>query len=339
ITVNFVSRDNHVDNTTLPRSDSTVNTTRSKKIKTTRLTEVNDQTPIQRSQCCTYCTKFIPLFNKSYVNDNLKQYTMCPYCEDIYCNKLCQKNDWILHKQNCHLSYIYSCCGYILRLIKSNSYFLIRLSALARSGYLTSGRGAVTLYFDNMQEVESYVNYNTKYNRLMSVYWPLNTNSNKSTKNLRPIESERLNELCLMYEPQKEFICHVSINTVNYKLVDINLQQYHQSNNSTLLLTSLYENSNGTDITTIRQAYFANLQIELRKRGIEVEEHYPELYEKLCEYISSTETYQHFTPICLFMRHHYSKQLFMCVIMPDSDLDRSWLIDRCLLNQLNICDS
>ncbi|CAF0923573.1 unnamed protein product, partial [Didymodactylos carnosus] len=225
-----------------------------------------------------------------------------------------------------------------------------------RSGYLTLGRGAITLYFDNMQEAESYVNSDVEYNHLMAVYWPLNTSSNKSTQNLRLIELERLKELCAIYEPEQEFICHVTIKaendcnnrhyrytcvsrTINYKLIDTNLSQSQQSNNNTLFLTSLYENLNSIDITTTRHAYFANLQVELRKRGIEIEEHYPELYEKLCEYISSTETLQYFTPICLFMRHRYLNQLFMCVIMPDSDVDRSWLIDRCLLNQTNICDS
>ena len=93
----------------------------------------------------------------------------------------------------------------------------------------------------------------------------------------------------------------------------------------------------------MRQVFFAKLQVELRERGIEIEEHYPELYNKLCDYISSEgdpEKIIAFTPVCLFMRHRYSEQLFMCVITPESEPDRSWLLDRCLIEkQLAIGDN
>ena len=83
----------------------------------------------------------------------------------------------------------------------------------------------------------------------------------------------------------------------------------------------------------MRQVFFAKLQAELRERGIEIEEHYPELYHKLCDYLSPNESKENklfpFTPICLFMRHRYAQQLFMCVITPESEPDRSWLLDRC----------
>jgi hypothetical protein len=93
----------------------------------------------------------------------------------------------------------------------------------------------------------------------------------------------------------------------------------------------------------MRQVFFAKLQVELRERGIEIEQHYPELYNKLCDYISpnsDNEKILSFTPVCLFMRHRYSQQLFMCVITPESQPDRSWLLDRCLIEkQLTVCDN
>jgi len=93
----------------------------------------------------------------------------------------------------------------------------------------------------------------------------------------------------------------------------------------------------------MRQVFFAKLQVELRERGIEIEQNYPELYNKLCDYISpdnDDEKIVSFTPVCLFMRHQYSQQLFMCVITPESEPDRSWLLDRCLVEkQLTICDN
>jgi hypothetical protein len=97
--------------------------------------------------------------------------------------------------------------------MKSNIYLLKRLSTLASSGYISSGRGATLLYFDNMKEADAYVQSNTIENtRLMAIYWSLtDTKSNRAIDNLRLIEYEHLKELCMTYDPSKEFICHVTI--------------------------------------------------------------------------------------------------------------------------------
>jgi hypothetical protein len=103
-----------------------------------------------------------------------------------------------------------------------------------------------------------------------------------------------------------------------------------------------YDDAN-KDHHHMRQVFFAKLQVELRERGIEIEQHYPELYNKLCDYISTNNNNNQivsFTPVCLFMRHRYSQQLFMCVITPESEPDRSWLLDRCLVEKrLTMCDN
>jgi hypothetical protein len=92
----------------------------------------------------------------------------------------------------------------------------------------------------------------------------------------------------------------------------------------------------------MRQVFFAKLQVELRQCGIEIDQHYPELYHQLCDYMSSTNNDSKlfsFTPVCLFMRHRHSQQLFMCVITPESEPDRSWLLDRCVIEKrLAMCD-
>jgi hypothetical protein len=129
-----------------------------------------------------------------------------------------------------------------------------------------------------------------------------------------------------------------------YKLSDIQSNPNLPSTYPTLYLTSLNYSDDQNNTHHMRQVFFAKLQVELRERGIEIEEQYPELYHKLCDYISSRNDNQEnslpFTPICLFMRHRHSQQLFMCVITPESEPDRSWLLDRCLVEkQLAICDN
>jgi len=127
-----------------------------------------------------------------------------------------------------------------------------------------------------------------------------------------------------------------------YKLLDTQPNSNPSSTYPTLYLTSLNYGDDQNNNYHMRQVFFAKLQVELRERGIEIEEHYPELYNKLCDYISSNTNQEKvfsFTPVCLFMRHRHSQQLFMCVITPESEPDRSWLLDRCLIEkQLAICD-
>ena len=118
-----------------------------------------------------------------------------------------------MHKRNCILSNSYSCCGYILRLMKSNEFLLRRLSTLASSGYLSSGRGAALLYFDSMNEADAYVQSTQIENtRLMAIYWSLNDRkTNRAIDHLRSTEYEHLQELTMIYDPTTEFVCHVTI--------------------------------------------------------------------------------------------------------------------------------
>ncbi|CAF3996802.1 unnamed protein product [Rotaria sordida] len=348
---------NFVQNNEIPKQKSTV----SFEIPRPHRVHFNLQT--KQLQHCTTCSRLIQLTSSTTKQRSL---ITCPYCEQIYCSKICQKSDWPIHKRQCILSNSYSCCGYILRLMKSNIHLLKRLTKLASSGYLSSGRGAILLYFDNMKEADAYVQSNTMGNtRLMATYWSVtDVQTNRAIENLRLTEYEHLKELCMTYDPNKELVCHVTIGieadkgntrytcvsrTTIHKLLDVIPNSQLNSNLSntypTLYLTSLnYGNKNNNNNNHhMRQVFFAKLQVELRERGIEIEEHYPELYNKLCDYISTNSDNENvlpFTPVCLFMRHRYSQQLFMCVITPESEPDRSWLLDRCLIEkQLTTCDN
>ena len=73
-----------------------------------------------------------------------------------------------------------------------------------------------------------------------------------------------------------------------YKLLNTDLPVSPSSTFPTVYLASLNYGNDSTNTNHMRQVFFAKLQVELRERGIEIEEHYPELYNQLCSYISAT---------------------------------------------------
>lgn len=97
--------------------------------------------------------------------------------------------------------------------MKSNGLLLKRLSTLASTGYLSSGRGAVLLYFDSMSEADAYAySLHIENTRLMAIYCSLNDpKTNRAIDYLRSSEYDHLEELTMIYDPTTEFVCHVTI--------------------------------------------------------------------------------------------------------------------------------
>jgi hypothetical protein len=65
-----------------------------------------------------------------------------------------------------------------------------------------------------------------------------------------------------------------------------------------------------------RQLFLANLLNEFQSRDIVLRDKYPKLYRDLCMYVEDNKP---FTPVCLFPRDLKRDNLFMCLIMPNSD--------------------
>jgi hypothetical protein len=97
--------------------------------------------------------------------------------------------------------------------MKTNRCLWERLSRLASSGYLTSGRGVAHVFFDNMNEADAYVQSTDIENtRLLASYWPLTDRTSHGLVDyLRRIEYEYLQKLCTTYDVKREFVFHVTI--------------------------------------------------------------------------------------------------------------------------------
>lgn len=142
------------------------------------------------------------------------------------------------------------------------------------------------------------------------------------------------------YDPLNEFVLLASVRMesnefvlkfMKVKLVNESRRlKEHRSPPDTLILTahkmstslkSNHEESTDED----RRIFLANLLVEFETRGIELRSQYPKIYRDLCLYV---EDNRHFTPVCLFPRDLNHMNLFMCLIMPNSEqCNYSWLYD------------
>ena len=110
----------------------------------------------------------------------------------------------------------------------------------------------------------------------------------------------------------------------------------------TLILTSLKRNdtTNNDSMNTIsndedRELFMANLLNEFQMRGIKIREKYPTIYRNLCLYVDENRP---FTPCCLFPRDLTTNNLFMCLIMPNTEpTNYAWLYENEVRNEFNDC--
>ena len=82
-----------------------------------------------------------------------------------------------------------------------------------------------------------------------------------------------------------------------------------------------------------RELFMANLLNEFQMRGIKIREKYPSIYRRLCLYVAENRP---FTPCCLFPRDLSTNNLFMCLIMPDTEpTNYAWLYENEVRVELN----
>lgn len=64
---------------------------------------------------------------------------------------------------------------------------------------------------------------------------------------------------------------------------------------------------------------------ELEVRGVVLKKHFPEVYSRLAAYVDGTS--DRFIPMTIYPRDVTSGRSFMCIIMPDSDVDATTPVD------------
>lgn len=105
------------------------------------------------------------------------------------------------------------------------------------------------------------------------------------------------------------------------------------NDNDTLILTAVpgAEITENMEERKAREICFTNIQSKLRDRGISLRHQYPDVYTKLCMYVSEKKE---FAPITLFPTDRHTGKSFMCLIMPNSEPDVEWKKNPGLMEEL-----
>ncbi|KAL4703149.1 hypothetical protein ACJJTC_016750 [Scirpophaga incertulas] len=297
---------------------------------------------------CKYpkCTSRAPLA------DAKRHYKTCHNCTTLYCSKECRRAHWEKHRKVCLHSRASTLCRQIISAAKEDGDSLHQISTIAHKGYLAVGRGVVKIFFTSPESAEKFTTHGYQYlTEPEYVKWTA----------LQPNEMgvelyTEVVKLCKAYNPETRVILYVAVciisevptkgavkwerqlvsrcaklrlgKTVSVAIQEQNRRRYRRDSKGTpedrdtLILTSKLCNAGEKNAATahkFREICFHNISNELEKRGVGLKKHFPEVYSRLAAYVDGTS--DRFIPMTIYPRDVTTGKSFMCVIMPDSDLD------------------
>ncbi|XP_060850641.1 uncharacterized protein LOC132929351 isoform X1 [Rhopalosiphum padi] len=288
------------------------------------------------------------------VTEARRTFKMCHNCNHMYCSRRCRRAHWQNHRKTCLNRRTAALCPSIVDAIRANDRCAERLSTIARRGYLTHGRGAVKCYFSGVELADKFVRGGGDDMQCEPVY--------AKWTDIDP-DLDALGQLCKTYNPDTRYVLHVSVCVLSevpgpgpvqwerhvvYKCAKMHLDKSlraavtHPPPSAsaeasgpaaddgtagapdTLILTSL-PGRDRRDVRTARRVCFVNVQRHLRQRGVELRHQFPDVHQKLCEYVDGGPDVT-FTPVTVYPRDRASGKTFMCIIMPDTEPEKLSLL-------------
>lgn len=303
---------------------------------------------------CKYpkCTSRAPLA------DAKRHYKTCHNCTTMYCSKECRRAHWEKHRKVCLHSRASALCRQIISAAKEDADSLHQISTIAHRGYLALGRGVVKVFFTSPEAAEKFVTHGFQYlSEPEFVKWT----------SLQPNEMgvelyTEVVKLCKAYNPETRVILYVAVciisevptkgavkwerqmvsrcaklrlsKTVTAAIQEQNRRRHRRDSKGTpedretLILTSKLCNAGEKNAATahkFREICFHNISNELERRGVALKKHFPEVYSRLAAYVDGTS--DRFIPMTIYPKDVTSGRSFMCIIMPDSEMDSGTPID------------
>ncbi|XP_017553826.1 apical junction component 1 homolog [Pygocentrus nattereri] len=265
----------------------------------------------------------------------------CHSCYTYYCSRNCRREDWDIHKESCLYGRIGSVCRHIIKYCRETAEVHKAFSRIAKVGYLSRGRGVLFLGFPNPGSSTNFLQFGLE-SLLMSPTYLSLRELDGFRDNLGEYCKE-LQEAGKEYDPNECFLLNVSIAvgeqvpdgpsprvqapTVR-KYAKVALASYSperkvhrkDSDMETLILTpppgTADIDKEGEEGRKAREICFINIQRELRIRGVFLRHEYPQVYQKLCEFVESN---RRFTPTTIYPIDKRTGKQFMCMIMAASE--------------------
>ncbi|XP_041973649.1 nascent polypeptide-associated complex subunit alpha, muscle-specific form [Aricia agestis] len=291
-------------------------------------------------------------------SDAKRHYKTCHNCTTMYCSKECRRAHWEKHRKVCLHSRASTLCRQIISAAKEDADSLHQISTIAHKGYLAQGRGVVKIYFTSPEAAEKFTMHGYQYlSEPEFVKWTA----------LQPNEMgvelyTEVVKLCKAYNPESRVILYVAVciisevptkgavkwerqmvsrcaklrlsKTVTAAIHEQNRKRCRRDSKGsiedreTLILTSKLISAGEKNAATahkFREICFRNIINELENRGVVLKKHFPEVYSRLGAYVDGTS--DKFIPMTIYPRDATSGKSFVCVIMPDSDLDSASPVD------------
>ncbi|XP_035775980.1 uncharacterized protein LOC118458005 isoform X7 [Anopheles albimanus] len=278
-----------------------------------------------------------------------KTYKSCHNCSHLYCSRECRRAHWERHRKACLHSRVSALCRLVLSACKDDADTLRHLSALARRGYLSQGRGVVRILFRSPESADSFLKQGFQcLGEVSYVRWP-----DLLPAEMGPELYSELLKLSTEYKPDSKMLIYVAICVVSeapgsatapvkwerqlvsrcakLKLCRSVLTEQptgiagDPASNKPTIVTPRKDTVDEVLVLSFqilakttqraREQVSNNIQSILRQRGVQLRKHYPEVHQRLATFVEGTT--DRFLPVTLHPRDSGTGRSFVCIIMPN----------------------
>lgn len=305
-----------------------------------------------------------------------KNYKSCHNCSHMYCSRECRRSHWEKHRKACLHSRVSALCRQVLSTCKDDADSLQYLSLMARRGLQSQGRGVIRILFRSAESAEMFVKQGFQFiGEATYVRWaelmPSEMGPELYQELLRLSTEYKTDSKMLIYVA----ICVVSempsmaVSAVKWerqlvsRCAKLKLsKQVHSECNPQPILSS--SSSSGTaaaaalaaapeyhtdtlvltfctakrgNNTKSREMILTNIQSILKRRGVNLRKHFPEVFQRLNSFVEGIA--DRFLPVTIHPRDTTTGRAFICIIMPNSgDSDKIKLPESDGGNSVQIID-
>ncbi|XP_077968647.1 uncharacterized protein LOC120344177 isoform X2 [Styela clava] len=147
------------------------------------------------------------------LEDGNSKFKSCHHCYTYYCSIQCRQLHWERHKMKCVFARVNSDCKKILRMGREDDVIKQAFTRVARTGYLSRGRGCVQVIFSCPERAEQFVSEGLFALESLPLYRTVNdlTDFQKRLSNTELIPDDLIETCESVYDAEKTYVLQVLI--------------------------------------------------------------------------------------------------------------------------------